>query len=471
MNYILFYPDEMRAESLACYGHPVVKTPNYDQLAKEGVLFENHYVQNPVCVGSRCALLTGWYPHVNGYRSLLNFVTPEVPNFFRELREAGYYIQMCGKNHVLDEKALAVSVDDCKGLKMKNWNTKLMPNLLLEGKDYSMLLPPIRNEDEKDTADFVAMKDSIDFIQEYDGEKPFLLFVGLNAPHAPYRIIEKFYNMYNPDDLPALRPYDLKNKPSYYKYLREYKKFDELDDQTFRKIQAVYLGMVSYTDYVFGQLMEALRSSRFAEDTTVIVTSDHGEFAGDNGQVEKWPNCFEDHHTRVPLIIKTPDCKAGHQVKELVSAIDIMPTVLEYAGVESGHDHFGRSLKPQILGASGDPDNVVYSEGGYDLREPQCFEGTESHYKFLLNPQNVYYPKMMVQQQKGECVCRGTMMRNSRYKLILRTNGENELYDMVKDPRELNNLYFKPDFTKVITEMKSRMLSWYMETSDVVPRV
>ena len=87
MNYVLFFPDEMRASNLGCYGNSLAKTPNYDRLAAEGTLFENHYVQNPVCVGSRCSLLTGWYPHVNGHRSLLYFLSPNEPNFLRYLKK------------------------------------------------------------------------------------------------------------------------------------------------------------------------------------------------------------------------------------------------------------------------------------------------------------------------------------------------------------------------------------------------
>ena len=119
MNYVVFFTDEMRAENLGCYGHPLAKTPNYDRLAAEGTLFENHYVANPVCVGSRCSLFTGWYPHVNGFRSLLNFISPNDPNFLKELKDAGYQVVMYGKNHALDSASVHTSLtgyDSCDGL-------------------------------------------------------------------------------------------------------------------------------------------------------------------------------------------------------------------------------------------------------------------------------------------------------------------------------------------------------------------
>src|SRR5690554_4511077 len=111
MHYILFYPDEMRAKSLSCYGNPYVKTPNYDRLANEGVVFENNYTQHPVCVASRCALMTGWYPHVAGFRTLLNYLQPHHPNFLRYIKQAGYQVHLYGKNHVFSEEVFYECVD------------------------------------------------------------------------------------------------------------------------------------------------------------------------------------------------------------------------------------------------------------------------------------------------------------------------------------------------------------------------
>ncbi len=97
MNMVIYVADEMRADALACYGNPVTKTPNFDQLAKDGSLFENCHVQYPVCGASRCAMLTGWPTSVRGHRSLYYFLRPEEPNLFRYLREAGYDVFWFGR--------------------------------------------------------------------------------------------------------------------------------------------------------------------------------------------------------------------------------------------------------------------------------------------------------------------------------------------------------------------------------------
>ncbi len=479
MNYVLFFPDEMRAENLGCYGHPAARTPNYDRLAAEGTLFENHYVQNPVCVGSRCSLLTGWYPHVSGFRSLLNFLTPTEPNFLKSLKAHGYQVHLYGKNHALDPDALEQSVteyDSCGGLRTESESIwKESPAKEGKGKgrhlfgdDYTMLFPAMDDSELEDMQDTRTVMRGVEFLDNYKKEDtPFFLFISINNPHAPYVTTKHYYDMYDPEKF-TLREAQQEQQPSFVRLLREYSGFDSIHPDVFKKCAAVYQGMVTYCDDMLGRVLDALDRNGLAEDTMVIVTSDHGDFAGDYGLVEKWPNCFYDNLTRVPLIIRAPGGERGHRVPEPVSEIDIFPTVMDYAQVPITHDQFGHSLKAQLEGAAGDLQAAVFCEGGYDLREPQCFEGTERDYSFLLKKNCVYYPKMMIQQEQGESVCRGTMMRRGPYKLIVRSNGENEFYDLSEDPLEERNSYRKARYQEKILEMEKEMLAWYVRTSDVV---
>ena len=482
MNYVLFFPDEMRAENLGCYGHSVARTPNYDRLAAEGTLFENHYVQNPVCVGSRCSLLTGWYPHVGGCRSLLSFLTPTEPNFLKYLKDGGYQVRLYGKNHVLDSASLEQSVteyDSCGGSRTEQgsvWREssserdKKMGRHLFAN-DYTMLFPAMEDDELEQMQDTRTVMRGVEFLDNYKkDDAPFFLFISINNPHAPYVTTRHYYDMYQPEDF-TLRTADLDRQPSFVKRLREYSGFDNVESSVFKKCAAVYQGMVTYCDDMLGRVLNALDRNGLSEDTMVIATSDHGDFAGDYGLVEKWPNCFYDDLAKVPLIIRAPGGKRGHRVAEPVSEIDIFPTVMDYAKLPIGHDQFGKSLQPQLKGAAGNPEDAVFCEGGYDLREPQCFEGTERDYSFLLKKECVYYPKMRIQQEHGECVCRGTMMRRGQYKLTVRSNGENEFYDLVADPREEHNCYGAAAYAEEIRRMEMDMLVWYVRTSDAVRRL
>lgn len=476
MNYVFFFPDEMRATGLSCYGNSLAHTPNYDRLAATGTLFENAYVQNPVCMASRCALYTGWYPHVGGYRSLLNFMPPETPNFLHELKDAGYDVRLFGKNHALDEEAIKVSLTEYKSDKppaRSLWSDspeiqKALAKTLFSS-NYSMLFPPSPDEDIEKMEDTRTVMEGVHFLESCSREKPFFLMLSINQPHAPYTCPEKFYNLCDPDKI-KLKRKELEGQPSFMKLVRSVSKFETVSDETFRKCAAVYLGMISYCDMLLGRILDTLEACGLGDDTAVIVSSDHGDFAGDYGLVEKWPNAFQDDLTKVPLIIRVPGQPKGQRIKELVSEIDIFPTVLDFASAACRHDHFGKSLRPVMESGHGDSEAVIYAEGGYSIREQQCFEGTERDYKFLLRPDCVYFPKMTIQQEHQEAVCRTVMMRKKNWKLILRTSGDHELYDLSADPDEEANLYSELSLSLLRSEMKEEMLKWYIETSDVVPQ-
>src|SRR5690554_5848771 len=109
MNFILFNPDEMRAEGVGCYGHPLVPTPNIDRLAAQGTRFDQCHVQHTVCTPSRCSFATGWYPHVRGHRSLWHMLRPDEPNLYKYLKQAGYDVRWWGKNDTLAQESFASS--------------------------------------------------------------------------------------------------------------------------------------------------------------------------------------------------------------------------------------------------------------------------------------------------------------------------------------------------------------------------
>ncbi|NLG51217.1 MAG: sulfatase-like hydrolase/transferase [Chloroflexi bacterium] len=467
MNFILFIPDEMRAESVSCYGHPLVRMPNYDRLAAEGVRFDQCHVQHTVCAPSRCSLMTGWYPHVAGHRTLWHLLRPHEPSLFRYLREAGYYVEWHGWNdlYAVDSFPLAVDHYDAAKGKWAGYN----PYAQDEAGYYSFLYEP-QPGGLYDTRDMQDLQAGIDFLRSRrPGDKPFVLYLPLSMPHCPYVAPQPYHDMYDPQDLSPVRPVGVAGKPDFHELIRRYRRLDRLPESHFAKIQAVYLGMISYVDWMLGQLLDALEETGLDAETTLIVTADHGEWAGDYGLVEKWPSALEDPITRVPLLIRTPGGAAGHVVAEQVEWFDIMATMLDLAGVEARHTHFARSLVPQLNGAAGDPQRAVFAEGGYDTNQPHCFEGRWADYDIPRTPEHIYWPKGLQQQEHPESVCRATMIRTLEYKLIYRPQGVSELYDLRQDPRELHNLYGDPALEGVQRELERRLLDWYVQTADVTP--
>jgi choline-sulfatase len=264
----------------------------------------------------------------------------------------------------------------------------------------------------------------------------------------------------------------MEGKPDFYPLLRKYREMDDKPAGIFRKINAVYLGMISYVDELVGRVVAALKEQGIYDDTTILLCSDHGDYAGDALQLEKWPSDMSEMVTRVPLIIRRPGSPEGQRVKTPVQSFDMLPTILDYEDVKLDYMQFGVSLRPQIEGAPGDAERAVYTEGGYDTHEPWCFEpvcfkGTPLDFPQLEGTD--YYPKVTQQQEVPESVCRATMQRYRNWKLVVRTDGQNELYDLEKDPLEMENLYGRPEIAHLQTVLEQRMLRWLIHSSDVVP--
>jgi len=410
--------------------------------------------------------MTGWYPHVAGHRTLWNLLRPEEPSLFGYLRQAGYTVHWCGKNDLYSPTAMRQNVHGWE----HSQGAHCGPSVDQPGSPayWGFLSLPFEGS-LWDTPDMRDVCSGLRFLRDRrPGDPPFFLYLPLSMPHPPYGAPEPFHNQYAKADLPPLRPSGLAGKPSLYTLARRYRHLEAAPDDLFRRVQATYLGMIGYVDWMLGEVMRCLEETGLASETTLIVSSDHGDWAGDYGLVEKWPNALDDCLTHVPLLIRTPEGAAGHVVTEPVELFDIMPTVLELAGIQATHTHMARSLVPQIGGAPGDSARAAIAEGGYDRHEPQCFEGRPGSEAIFDDPLNLYYPKGLQQQEQPESVCRSVMLRTTAHKLIRRTAGEHELYDLELDPRELNNRYGDPSLAEVRRSLESRLLDWMVHTSDVV---
>ena len=462
-NFIFYMPETLRADSLACYGHPLVKTPNIDRLAGQGVRFEQAHVQNTVCGPSRCSLMTGWPVHVRGHRSLYYFLRPDEPHLFQYLKHSGYDVFWYGKNDLLAPESFPDSVTDwghgrARGPQPGN------PWPMEDRRFYSFLYGP--GGDRRDTADWAQVESAIRVL-ERPQDKPFCIFLPLSMVHPPFTAPKDFHDMYDPARVPPLRPADLARKPDFFEGIRRTRRLDKMTEADFRKIRAVYLGMVSYLDWMLGEFMGALDRTGHTDDTALFFFSDHGEWGGDYGLVEKWPSACDDVLTHVPLIARIPGVtKAGHVSREIVELFDIMPTCLELAGIPARHTHFARSLMPQARGGAGDAQRAAFCEGGYNVNEPQCFEPMEA----AADPKAIYYPKVKLQHEHPETITRATMIRTLEFKMVARPDGLSELYDLKKDPQELRNVYGEPAYAAAQQDLHARMLDWYIRTADVAPK-
>jgi len=467
MNFVIFMPDEWRAECAGSYGHPAARTPHLDRFAAEAARFDQCYIQHPVCGPSRCSMFTGWYPHTAGHRTLWHLLRPHEPNLFRYLIDAGYDVRWYGKNDLLAAESFAASVTEAVS---NTGRRNVGPRLATDPDDplYDSFLHQPFPDGPWDTADALHVRRGIDFLRG-PHERPFMLYLPLTLPHPDYSAPQPFHDMYDPAAIPAPRPADLANMPLYHRLIRQTRRLDRCGEGDFRRIAAVYLGMCSYSDWLFGEFLKALDETHLAGDTCVIFLSDHGDWAGEYGLVEKWPSALDDCISRIPMAIRIPGGAAGHVVDTPVESFDIMPTVLALAGIEATHTHFARSLVPQLRGEPGDADRAAFAEGGYAPHEPHCFEGRTDGSQAGRGPDMIYYQMGRLQQTHPDSVCRAFMIRTATHKYVYRTHDICELYDMLADPKELTNLIDRPEAADLQRHLKDRLLHRLATTADVTP--
>ncbi|XP_062515319.1 uncharacterized protein LOC134190818 isoform X2 [Corticium candelabrum] len=383
-------------------------------------------------------IIFGWYTHVRGHRSLWHLLHNDEPNLLRYLKKAGYTVNWWGKNDLLAADSFNSSVSSA----MHMGGPQNGGNSFRFGEaGYYSFLSNAYNGNWNETSDYNNVAEAVKFL-ETKPTKPFMIYLPLIKPHPPYSAPEPFHSLIDPKDIPDLRPWGLDKKPDYHELIRKHRNLTSLDVDFFKKLQAVYMGSISYSDHLFGILLKALEDNGYADSTAVFVFADHGDYAGDYGLVEKWPSGLEDVLTRVPLLVRVPGGASNHVVREQVQHMDIVATILHLANVTAQHVHFSEDLTPILMGGFGDVDRAVYSEGGYSTHEPLDFEGRckDPEQSGKCNPQQIYYPKGLQQQMEPLSVCRSVMIRTLTHKLVLRSDPKDfdhcsELYDLQKDPR------------------------------------
>jgi choline-sulfatase len=469
-NIILFMPDEMRADSLACLGNPLTKTPNYDRLAAQGTKFSNCHVQYPVCGASRCSLLTGWPTSVRGHRSLYYFLRPEEPNLFRYLKESGYDVFWFGKNDALSAQCFYDSVTEWAtsgpaaapaGRGRAGGGARGGGAATTSAPAGSLTFLQGAGGDRRGTNDYSLLQAAIEVLERREQDRPFCIFLPMSQPHPPYTAPADFHDMYSPADVPAPIPPGLPGRPNFHDAIRDAYGLQRVPESTFRQIKAVYYGQVSYVDWLLGELMSAMERTNHAADTALFCLSDHGDYTGDFGLVEKWPSGLEDMLTHVPLLARVPGGTAGVHCQEMMELFDVMATCLDLAGVPARHTHFARSLMPQLSGQPGDPGRAAFSEGGYNVYEPQCFEP--------MGIGGLYAPKVTLQNEKPETISRSAMVRTRDAKLIVRPAGQSELYRYATDPHERENLYGENGAAALQEALQQRLVHWYINTTGIAP--
>ena len=215
-------------------------------------------------------------------------------------------------------------------------------------------------------------------------------------------------------------------------------------------------------------MLEALRQNSLYDETALFFFSDHGDFTGDYGLVEKTQNTFEDCLVRVPFVVKPPAWvkTQPRSCDAMVELIDMHATVEALLDIPPSHTHFGRSLLPLIAGEAVQHRQAVFCEGGRLHGEIHCME-LESDID--THPGDLYLPRLYWQRRTGPEHTKAVMVRTRDFKYVRRLYETSELYDLRSDPQELRNRINDPSLAEELRELKERLITFFLETGDVVP--
>lgn len=471
---IVINPDQMRADSLAHLGNPASYTPNLDTLAKEGVSFDSAFCQNPVCVPSRCSFMTGLYPHTNGHRTMSYLLRQGEDNLYNILKENGYYVWTSGRG-------------DCLAGQQSKWLKECTSEIYNKGgkdqikddgrgdkgdKRYMSFYRGEVHTENKDGIchdnDYQWSKGCEELIRKAKKDKPIFAFLGLNNPHPPYHAEKKYLDYIDKEKIPAVIPPSTidDKKPSMQYGLCDALGIGDWDDENKKELKKAYLAMCARVDDMTGNIIQALKDTGRYDNAAIFFFSDHGDFTADYGIPEKAQNLFDDCLVRVPLIVKLPksmQCDSGVNSNP-VELIDFFATVLDITGAKSNHSHFGRSLVPTIADKNTSVRDFVCSEGGRLENERHCTEEVENNFGIVSDE---YAPRIHLQQSYGPEHTKAIMIRTKQYKYVFRLYEEDEFYDLKLG--EQKNLIDDEKYADIINDLKLKLLSWSVETSDIVP--
>ena len=482
-NILYVVADQMRSDAQHYLGNPAAHTPNLDALAGEGVAFENAYCQNPVCVPSRCSFLSGLYPHTTGHRTMHFLQREDEPNLLRTMKDAGYEVVWIGRNDVVpgDRPKTAYCDEYYDGLHPENQRDAridALAHMTREGTaggvrqdfdpdDYSFYL----GETEPGgygRVDEGCVAAACAYLERYAAggrDKPFFVYCALALPHPPYGVSRPWYGTADRDALPPRIGRRADGGPAM---LAETVRKMDLDprwsEERWRELRATYLDMVAKFDDLLGRVVATLRATGLIDDTSIFVFSDHGDYTGDYGLVEKVQNCFEDTLTKVPLIIKPAagiSCRP-RVTPALAELVDLCATVSAMSGVDLGCVQYGTSLLPVLAGDDVGKD-AVFCEGGRSRGDRPAMELGHD------DPRDRYWPRISTQYEEGPAHNRATMIRMGELKYTMRQYERDTLYDLARDPHELANRIDDPAYAADVARLRERLLMWYQETADWAP--
>lgn len=450
-NILFIMADDHASHAMSCYGSRINKTPNLDRIAEGGLRFDNCFCTNSICSPSRATILTGTHNHINGVTTLTTPLDNELVTYPKLLQAAGYQTAIFGKWHLgLGPRHCPTGFDDWAVLPGHGFYHN--SEFLFKGPDGGISRTVMGYVTD------VITDMTLDWLERRDRQRPFCLMYHHKAPHRSWEPDEKHAHLYLNEDIPEpdnlyddyanrasaaaaakmrvgvhMEQKDVKSAINRKLSERELRKWG------YQRYIKDYLRTIASVDDNAGRVLDYLDAQGLTDNTLVIYTSDQGFFLGDHGWYDK--RFMYEESLRMPFILRYPrEVAPGSVNSDIVTNVDFAPLFLDLAGVPIPGHMQGRSFRPLLRG-----------------KTPVDW------------PQAMYYRYWMHKSDHNVYAHYG--IRTKRYKLIYyyadalgqrntideTHEPEWELFDLAKDPREMNSVYAHPDYQAVVRDLKVQL--------------
>ncbi|MEW6354913.1 MAG: sulfatase-like hydrolase/transferase [Planctomycetota bacterium] len=474
LNILFLMTDQHDPSVMGCSGNPVVKTPTLDNLAADGVRFTNALCSTPFCSPTRASLVTGLWPHTHGIVRNVDGdkekkgLTDEATTTEQILFDKGYETFHLGKWHLGPTTDLRCYRKDpanvagkaynqfLKAAPKEKWHTPrdgeekigevcYIPEMAAFHKawqdekrkpqqDVSIIGRSLRPAEY--TYEWWLADRCIELIKKYKDQN-FMITWSVSPPHALHIAPDPYYSMYDPARVPFPKSWD--NRPEVYQTSVSARMGTMMGEKGVREYLRCYYGQVTLMDELMGRILAALKEAGLDSSTLVLFTADHGDMQGAHGMVEKSVGAYYEQIVRVPFIMRYPAIKPGTVIQQHVDSVDVMPTLLEFAGMPVSKDVQGRSVKSLVEGKTAEDDRPGFCERG-----------------------------------KGEKAT-SRMIRTKRWKYSYFVfDQRRELFDLEADPDEMTDLAGSAEHKATLADLH-RQLRQQMERTadpalDVIPK-
>ena len=468
-NVVVLMSDQQRLDTVSCYGlNEICRTPHIDALAARGVRFDSAFTPTAICSPARASFYTGLYPHKHGVTANGLCLREGVRGLNHYLAEVGYRCGYAGKWHVDEQTGptgYGFAGQDFMGYAFPG--SDLLPGLQFGAKPrghnpYADYLkergfdpPPtvshrfvgtnpsnqaqemfaLHEGPVESCIEYFVAEESIRVLDEVaTGEEPFFLWANFWGPHSPSLVPEPYFSMYDPKAIPEHPGYaeTFEKKPYRQQLIEKLWGLGDYGWEGFQEIAARYFGHCTLIDDMVGRVVAHLERLGVLDDTIIVYTADHGDCLGAHKLIEKGEFMYDEIY-RIPLVIAHPDCQApGTACDEFVYLQEIMLSSLDAAGIDVPADLDGQSFLPAIEGRP-------FANG---REEVYC----------------VFDRHFTVANQR--------MVRTRTHQFTFNSGDPGELYDLQRDPYQLDNVYGDSAYEAVRQDLIGRMDRYMEELGD-----